>query len=539
MLGSTLHVLGPVALRSAATGEAVHLGRKAHALLTFVASHGASGTSRSSLLALLWPDHGDEDARSSLRQCLHQIRRALGDATELFETEGERVALRENECDVDLWRFERLAAKADHSSLLAAIQLYRGEFAEGLHAGADFDRWLTAERERLRGLTYELALGLSENATTVAERNAAMHLARRLLVDDPLHEGCYRVLMRLYAGAGLRAKALQLWDDCRRALRIELGAEPSAETAELYESVRAASANAAHDGGVAPPGLPEAVAAYSMATSHDRAGDDRLIIDHLLRGWQLFTEFTAQGNPRARAEIEAALQHAPGHAEAHAMLGWTHFMDFVSGWSERPALSFDCAVQAATRATACNKGHPAPHALRGKLLLWQMAHDEALAELQRAVAAAPASAYTHFHLAEATMWAGHYDEALRHVRRALRLDPNDHGIFLAIEGMALFSMGDLPAARKALASAIVRNPTYPWPHATLAALLAEAGNLAGARESAATAKRLNRRLSLDFAAGVLPIRSGVLRRRLCEGWRAAGMPEHEAAWSCLAAHPVG
>ena len=143
----------------------------------------------------------------------------------------------------------------------------------------------------------------------------------------------------------------------------------------------------------------------------------------------------------------------------------------------------------------------------------------------------PGAAYAHFNLGEATMWDGNFDDALLHVRRALRLDPNDSGIFVTVEGITLFCMGDLAAARQTLASAIVRNPTYAWPHAALAALLVESGNLGEARESAATARRINRRFSLDFAAHVLPIRGAELRARFVEDWRAAGMPEREAAWA--------
>ena len=531
MTGSALQLFGSVALRPAAAREALHLGRKAQALLAFVASRGPNGATRASLLTLLWADHGEEDARNSLRQCLHQIRRALGDSGEVFDLSGDRLVLRDADCDVDLWHFERLAARADPESLVAAAMLYQGEFADGLNAGADSDRWLAAERERLRTIAYELAEHLCAVATTSSERDGAMRLARRLLVDDPIHEGCYRVLMRLYAGAGLRAKALQLWDECRRVLRVELGVEPGPETVAIYQQLLATPVTSASTTRSSPSQLLPAVAAATVTPGRDPLGDDRLVLDHLLRGWQLFTEFAEHANPRARLEFLTALELAPDHAEAMAMLGWTHFMDFVSGWCQDPALSLAQAAEVADRAVACNKGSHSPHALRGKVLLWQMAHDAALVESQRAVVVNPGAAYAHFNLGEAAMWAGRYDEARIHVRRALRLDPNDHGVFVTVEGITLFCLGDLAAAHQALASAIVRNPTYAWPHAALAALLAESDNLEAARESAATARRINRRFSLDFAAHVLPIRGTELRARFVAGWRAAGMPEQEGQWT--------
>lgn len=534
MTSTMLQLFGSVALRPAAAGEAVRLGRKAQALLAFVASRGTSGATRSSLLALLWADHGEEQARNSLRQCLHQLRRALGDAGDLFGLTGDRLVLHEEACEVDLWQFERLAARTDPVSMVAATRLYQGEFADGLNAGTDCDRWLAAERERLRAIAYDLAEHLCAVAKSASERDAAIRLTRQLLIDDPVHEGYYRVLMRLYVGAGLRAKALQLWDECRRVLRIELGVEPSAETQALYQQLCSAPLTSESANCVSPRHLLPAVAAATVTPGRDPLGDDRQVLDHLLRGWQLFTEFAARANSCARVEFAAALAQAPDHAEALAMLGWTHFMDFVSGWSQDSARSLAHAEEASVRAVACNNGSHSPHAVRGKVLLWQMAHDAALTELQRAVAVAPGAAYAHFNLGEATMWAGHYDQALIHVRRALRLDPNDHGVFVTVEGIILFSMGDLAAAHRALASAIVRNPTYAWPHAMLAALLVETGNRDEASESAATARRINRRFSLEFAANVLPIRNDDWRARIVVDWRAAGMPEREGEWAAPA-----
>lgn len=530
-MGSRLQILGPVALRSAADREAAHLGRKAQALLAFVASRGLNGTTRSNLLALLWADHGEEEARNSLRQCLHQIRHAFGDAGELFELSGDRVGLRESRCQVDLWDFERLVARGDPDSLVAAAMLYQGEFADGLNAGADIERWLAAERERLRAVAYDLAERLCAVASTHSERDAAMSLARQLLLDDPVHEGGYRIMMRLYAEAGLRAKALQLWDECRRVLRIELGVEPSPETTALHQQLLAPSAVAGNASSSSPPQLLPAIAAAAVTPGRDPFGYDRQVLDHLLRGWQLFTEFTKHANPRARAQFAAAIEKAPDHAEALAMLGWTDFMDFISGWTQDPERSLAQAADLADRSVACNRGSHSPHALKGKVLLWQMAHDEALVELRRAITVTPGAAYAHFNLGEATMWGGLYDEALLHVRRALRFDPNDRGVFVTVEGITLFCKGELAAARQALESAIVRNPTYAWPHATLAALSVEEGNLAAARESAATARRINRRFSVDFAANVMPIQNADLRARFVAGWRAAGMPEQEGQWT--------
>jgi tetratricopeptide (TPR) repeat protein len=122
-----------------------------------------------------------------------------------------------------------------------------------------------------------------------------------------------------------------------------------------------------------------------------------------------------------------AIERAGDDAEMVALLGWTHWFDSISGWTADAASSYRLAANCASRAMACNRGHPSPHNLQGKVLLWRMQHEAALEQLRRAVTISPSSAYAHFNLGDASMWCGRCEEALAHLDRAMRLDPNDHG----------------------------------------------------------------------------------------------------------------
>jgi len=233
-----LRLLGRFRLVLPSTQEDVHLGHKAQALLTYVATHGAHGASRSSLTHLLWSRHGEDEARNSLRQCLHQIRHALGSAADWLNVDGDRLTLRGPTNSTDLWHFEQLARQDSLDALLAAAELYHGNLADGLSADAVSDHWLETERERLRGVAHAVVAHLSERATLVSECEVATRLARQMLIDDPLHEGCYRSLMVLLDRQGLRAKALQIWDECQHVLRTAMRIDPSEQTRSLYERLR-------------------------------------------------------------------------------------------------------------------------------------------------------------------------------------------------------------------------------------------------------------------------------------------------------------
>jgi hypothetical protein len=67
---------------------------------------------------------------------------------------------------------------------------------------------------------------------------AAVLSAQRLLALDPAREQTHRLLMRLYAGAGDRGKALRQYQQCRETLQRELQAKPDAETERLYREIK-------------------------------------------------------------------------------------------------------------------------------------------------------------------------------------------------------------------------------------------------------------------------------------------------------------
>jgi protein O-GlcNAc transferase len=210
-----------------------------------------------------------------------------------------------------------------------------------------------------------------------------------------------------------------------------------------------------------------------------------------------------------------------------ALLGFTHFLDAIHGWTRDASTSLAAAEAWAGRAMACNRAGPRPMQLQAKLLLWHHEHEAALELLRHAVALAPDSAYAHFHLGEAEMWCGRGGQALVHMDRALRLDANDHGLFLAVRANTLWTLGEHEASRAAALRAMTRNPGYAWPHGTLAAVLVEQGEGDAAQLAAVTACRLNRRFSADFAERVMPYRLAEHRQRMVRAWRSAGMPEHE------------
>ncbi len=195
--------------------------RKARAVLAYLALADGRPQPRDKLAALLWPDSHAEQARTSLRQALSAVRRAV-EGYPVVLADADRVAL----CGVavDVVAFEDHLRAATPEALEAAVALYRGDLLEGFDAAAPtFDHWLAVERERLRGLALQALARLMDRHEQAGELDRAIACATRLLTLDALQESVHRALMRLYDRQGRQALALKQDRLCRIALQRELG----------------------------------------------------------------------------------------------------------------------------------------------------------------------------------------------------------------------------------------------------------------------------------------------------------------------------
>jgi len=222
--------------------------KKARALLGYLAAQGGQAVSRERLADLLWPYQGSEQARHSLRNCLLELRKALGPSAVRYLV-ADFANCRIEDAVVDLDRFERLSRSPQRAELQAAAELYRGEFLADFDIDSEpFQEWLAAERDRTLALICEVLQRLTAAQDAAGEADAAIQSGRRLVALDPLSEFGQRALMRAYARAGRRGEALRQYKSCAETLKRELGVAPDAETQALaHEMARAGSAPAEAD----------------------------------------------------------------------------------------------------------------------------------------------------------------------------------------------------------------------------------------------------------------------------------------------------
>ena len=236
---------------------------KVRALLAYLAVERDRPHRRDELVGLFWPDSAEEDARTSLRQALAQLRAAIGDSTVLASRESVQWNP-DADADVDVITFEEaLKAARVHAhrsaascrfcarQLAQAVARYKGVFLAHffLPGSAPFEDWAVLRREALQRQALEALSRLAGCHSRRGEYAQAEDCLRRLLAIEPWQEEAHRWLMRLLVLRDQRAAAVAQYEACRRQLSEALGVEPQAETTALYEAIRGGAAPGALQAG--------------------------------------------------------------------------------------------------------------------------------------------------------------------------------------------------------------------------------------------------------------------------------------------------
>lgn len=207
---------------------------KSQSLLAYLASHRQQPQTREHLANLFWGDRPERRARRSLTTALWHIRRCLPPSDQNWLLSDVHVV--QFNPNVDIWldvaEFESLATRNELSCLQSAVMLYRGDFLDGF-----YDDWVLNERYQLDTLFSEALARLMRKLELGGDHEGALSISLRLLQRDPLWEDAHQLAMRTFCHLGQRNAALEQYRRCRTVLQNELGAEPTAETTELYQAI--------------------------------------------------------------------------------------------------------------------------------------------------------------------------------------------------------------------------------------------------------------------------------------------------------------
>jgi len=220
---ATFHLksLGDVEL-TGPSGDLLQGRRKILALLAYLVRRGNGPLPRAELATLLWGERPQSRAMSSLREALHQLRGALGEA---LETDRKAVSLRPGAVGLDLTELE---VALEGRRFRDALDLWGGEFLPELEdAGTgEFRNWLEGERQALRKKVFRAMQALVQGAEERGDWNEAVRWAEQWAELSALDEGAQATLIRTLRLAGRTREAAERADAVRKRFREELGTDP-------------------------------------------------------------------------------------------------------------------------------------------------------------------------------------------------------------------------------------------------------------------------------------------------------------------------
>ncbi len=213
--------------------------RQTGLVLAGLALSGRNGISRNMLASWIWPDRGDSQSRSSLRQALAAIRKALPNSFQKGAIAGkaDHLQLVCDVSDIDIFAFEKAAHSNDPADHLKALSLCSGPLLDGINLTEPLEQLVLPQREHFRSIALKLIDTLSQDAEIArAQAQTIEAISAIILQSDPAAESAHRGLIRIRLSQGQIAEAQRQLEICRNAVKETYGTDPAVETLALLEA---------------------------------------------------------------------------------------------------------------------------------------------------------------------------------------------------------------------------------------------------------------------------------------------------------------
>jgi tetratricopeptide (TPR) repeat protein len=224
----------------------------------------------------------------------------------------------------------------------------------------------------------------------------------------------------------------------------------------------------------------------------------------------------------AIATLKEVISRSPNFISAHLQLADSYLGQWIAQQSPA-AQTLEPAVVAGQRALALNDSLHWNHIVLGRIYLYQQQYDQALAEMERAVALAPTEAGSYAGLAMVLSDMGRTEDALEAAAQALRLKSLVADAHLDSVGTAYAVAGRYEEARAPLQRYLSRYPNILPVHLMLAVVYGELGQATEARAEAAEVLRLNPKFSLEVHKQRMPIKDPTVLEQHLAALRKAGL----------------
>ena len=265
--------------------------------------------------------------------------------------------------------------------------------------------------------------------------------------------------------------------------------------------------------------------AWLRSSSEGNRSQNFQAFDYLLRGFDLFNDFTAENVARARELFHRAIELDPSYAKAHAKIAWAHIVEATYGWSEDYDASLARGREFAAKAIECDDDEAWAHWALAAYYVYTMRHELGLAEFQKAIDLNPNDAEVLTDFGMFSSYAGKVAEGLELARKAMRLNPHFPQWYVAQLGQIYFDARQYEEAITTLKS--LRSLDTILSNLYLAASQAHLGHLGDAKKAIARALELDAGASMQKWGNVkmAPYKNAEDLEHFRDGLRKAGLPE--------------
>ncbi len=255
-----------------------------------------------------------------------------------------------------------------------------------------------------------------------------------------------------------------------------------------------------------------------------RSTENLKAYDCVLRGMKEYWKYTKEGNSQAQVLFRKAIELDPYYAEAYSWLGLSLLHSWTQAWNKEPQI-LDRAYQIAKQALTLNDSLSEAHRILGDIYLFQKDHAKAVSEFKEAISLNPNYADALAGLADVFNWAGKPEDAISLIKKAMHLNPHHNAWYPFTLGLSYIFLQQIEKAVDILQRGLIHNPDFLAIHLALAGLYAEMDRIEDANMEVEEVLRLSPDFTLQVLQEMIPLKDPVVKERIINAARKAGLPE--------------
>jgi DNA-binding SARP family transcriptional activator len=224
---------------------------KAKSLFQYLMTKPRKPVAKEVLMEALWPNYDPKVASNNLKAAMHGLRQTFSSLLGIEQsfpfivfTQGTYHINPKILLWLDVEQFEahwetgrrlQIAGKENEAmrEFRLAEELYKGDYL----ADDPYEDWTLLRREALQDMYLHILSKLADNYLQKDDCDSCIMYSLKILDKDSCREDAYQRIMRCYNRLGLRNRALQWYEICRKTIQAELDTTPDNRTASLYQQL--------------------------------------------------------------------------------------------------------------------------------------------------------------------------------------------------------------------------------------------------------------------------------------------------------------